>query len=124
MNHGEVRFGPFRLNLDRRELTRDGVVVRLGSRALDILCELVAAEGQLVTKDELMARVWPGAVIEENAIQVHVSGLRKVLDGGNVGLSLLARVAGRGYRFAGSMQKTTAGNPDVGDAFHGKPSIA
>jgi DNA-binding winged helix-turn-helix (wHTH) protein len=62
-------------------------------------------------------------VIEENAIQVHVSALRKVLDDGNVGLSLLATVAGRGYRLAGSMQKTTAGNPDVGDAFHGKPSI-
>ena len=71
-----------------------------------------------------MARVWPGAVVEENAIQVHVSALRKVLDDGNAGLSLLATVAGRGYRFAGAMQKTTAGNADVGDPFHGKPSIA
>lgn len=124
MNRGEVRFGPFRLHLDRRELTRGGAVVRLGSRALDILCELVAAEGQLVTKDELMARVWAGGVIEENAIQVHVSALRKVLDNGNVGPSLLATVAGRGYRFAGSIQRANAGSPDVGDAFHGKPSIA
>lgn len=124
MNRGEVRFGPFHLHLGRRELMRDGAVVRLGSRALDILCELVAAEGQLVTKDELMARVWAGGVIEENAIQVHVSALRKVLDNGNVGPSLLATVTGRGYRFAGSIQKATAGSPDVGDAFHGKPSIA
>ena len=124
MNRGEVRFGPFCLNLDRRELTRDGAGVRLGSRALDILCELVAAEGQLVTKDELMARVWPGAVIEDNAIQVHVSALRKVLDDGNVGHSLLATVAGRGYRFADAIQRASAGNPDVGDAFRGKPSIA
>ena len=129
MNSGEVRFGPFRLNLDRHELSRDGSAVRLGSRALDILCELVAAEGRLVTKDDLMARVWAGAVVEENAIQVHVSALRKVLDEGGDGPSLLATVAGRGYRFVGSVQKTSAGRAERGAepvdmALSGKPSIA
>jgi len=106
MKRGEVQFGPFQLNLDRHELSRDRTAIRLGSRALDILCELVAADGELVTKDELMARVWAGAIVEDNAIQVHVSALRKVLDEGNDGPSLLATVAGRGYRFAGSVRKT------------------
>lgn len=128
MKRGEVQFGPFRLNLDRHELSRDGTAVRLGSRALDILCELVAAQGQLVTKDELMARVWGGAIVEDNAIQVHVSALRKVLDGGNNGSSLLATVAGRGYRFMGVVRSSSAAADGAAEpldaALTGKPSIA
>jgi TolB-like protein len=119
MTSGEVTFGPFRLDFDRRELWRDGAPVRLGGRALDILCELVAARGQLVTKDELMSRVWAGAIVEENAIQVHVSALRKALDEGIGGTSLVATVAGRGYRFAGNMDEAP-----VDTALHGKPTIA
>ena len=64
----ELTFGPFRLDLGRRHLTREGVSVPLGSRALDILCVLAAAKGDVVTKDELMTRVWPGLTVEENNI--------------------------------------------------------
>ena len=56
----EVAFGPFRLDMRRRTLSRDGVGVTLGARSLDILCTLTTAKGDLVTKDQLMARVWPG----------------------------------------------------------------
>lgn len=63
----------------RRRLLLDGHMVPLGRKALDILSVLADAEGALVTKDELMAAVWPGLVIEENAIQVHVAALRKAL---------------------------------------------
>src|SRR5262249_48407363 len=72
-------FGPFRLSTARRELMAYGVPVTLGQRAFDILLALVTRQGQLVTKDELMAEVWPGVVVEENNIQVHVSALRRVL---------------------------------------------
>src|SRR2546426_2022829 len=105
MRGSEVRFGPFRLDLERHKLSRDEAAIRLGGRALDILCELVAAQGRLVTKDELMARVWAGAIVEENAIQVHISALRKVLDEGNDGPSLVATVSGRGHRFTGATEK-------------------
>ena len=94
----EVRIGPFRLDVARRELLRGGATVRLGSRAIEILCALASAKGQLVTKDELMARVWPGVVVEENAIQVHVSALRKVLGETEDGSSYVITVPGRGYR--------------------------
>jgi len=80
MIEGEISFGRFRLNLARRELRRDDTPVRLGSRALDILCVLASAGGAVVTKDELMARVWAGVVVGENNIQVHISALRKALD--------------------------------------------
>lgn len=99
MDDSEVSFGPFRLDLKRRHLSRDGAVVRLGGRAVEILCALVAARGGLVTKDQLMASVWPGQIVEENAIQVHVSALRKALDDGKNSASHVVTVPGRGYRF-------------------------
>jgi TolB-like protein/Tfp pilus assembly protein PilF len=82
-------------------LLRDGAPVQLGSRAFDLLCVLAAANGGVVSKDELMARVWPGVVVEENNIQVHVSALRKAFDEGKNGETYLVTVPGRGYRLVG-----------------------
>ena len=80
MSGEEVTFGRFRFDLGRRQLSRDGIPVRLGSRALDVLFVLAAGRGNVITKDELLARVWPGQVVEENNLQVQVSALRKALD--------------------------------------------
>src|SRR5262249_54052829 len=101
MDGDEISIGRFRLDLRTRRLSRDGTQIQLGSRALDILCALVSARGDVVTKDELMARVWPGLVVEENNIQVHVSALRKVFDERNSGESYIVTVPGRGYRLVG-----------------------
>jgi DNA-binding winged helix-turn-helix (wHTH) protein len=98
MVEGEISFGRFRLNFARRELRHDDGPVRLGGRALDILCELASAGGAVVSKDELMARVWPGVVVEENNLQVHISALRKALEADNTGESWIVTVPGRGYR--------------------------
>src|SRR6516165_635304 len=89
-------FGPFQLLAARRELLAHGVPVTLGQRAFEILLLLVNRHGQLVTKDELMAEVWPGVVVEENNIQVHVSALRKVLGTAGDGERYLLTVAERG----------------------------
>jgi DNA-binding winged helix-turn-helix (wHTH) protein len=109
MKADQVRIGPFRLNLAQHQLSRDGVPVRLGSRALEILCVLASAKGQLVTKDELMAHVWPGVVVEENAIQVHVSALRKALGTTEDGSSYVITVPGRGYRLVASSENSAQG---------------
>src|SRR5262245_65040309 len=101
MSGDQVRFGRFRLDLGRRELWRDETLMHLGSRVLDVLCVLVSAKGELVTKDDLMARVWPGLVVEDSNIHVHVSALRKALDEGTCGQSHVVTVPGRGYRFVG-----------------------
>src|SRR5262249_55994325 len=98
MAEGEMRFGGLRVDLARRELRRDQTPVRLGSRALDILCVLASAEGKVVTKDELMARVWHGVVVEEHNIQVHISALRKAFEEDGDGGSWIVTVPGRGYR--------------------------
>src|SRR5215475_13515166 len=128
MDAGELLLGPFRLDLERRQLSREGAPVRLGSRALEILCVLVAARGEVVTKDQLLERVWQGVVVEENAIQVHVSALRKVLDQGHAGSGgWVMTVPGRGYRFTGSISeipKSSTGSTEDPGSFFDKPSIA
>jgi len=126
MDRDEVNFGRFQIDLRQRKLTRDGVPVQLGSRARDILCVLAAANGEVVSKDELMTRVWPGLVVEENNIQVHISALRKALDEG--GQAYVVTVPGRGYRLVGAQSAAPVGmrsahtRPDP--ALPDKPSIA
>src|SRR5262245_6422210 len=91
-----VAFGQFELDLERRALSREGAGVKLGSRALEILCVLARAKGEVVSKDELLARVWPGVVVEENNIQVHISALRKALEDNGDRETYLVTVPGRG----------------------------
>ncbi len=95
-----ISLGRFRLDLDRRELLRDGQPVRIYRRALGILCALAEAKGEIVSKDELLARLWPDRIVEEGNLHVHVSALRKALDEHGEGNSLVATVPGRGYRLA------------------------
>src|SRR6516162_5801157 len=110
MVEGEISFGRFRLDLARRELRRDQTPVRLGSRALDILCVLASAGGKLVSKDELMERVWAGVVVEEHNIQVHISALRRALAEDGDGESLIVTVPGRGYRLHRAPEPRAADN--------------
>jgi DNA-binding winged helix-turn-helix (wHTH) protein len=104
----DVRFGPFRLDLALRELSCNGTPIKLGSRALEILCILAEARGETVSKDELMSRVWPGRVVEENNLQVHLSALRKELDRAERGQSYVVTVPGRGYRLVGLQPAASA----------------
>jgi len=100
MDSDEITFGRFRLDLRLRELSRDGETIRLHVHAIGILCELAAAKGEVVSKDELMSRVWPGRIIEEGNLHVHISALRKALGGHGEGHSYIVTVPGRGYRLA------------------------
>src|SRR5258706_15969594 len=88
------RFGPFELQPDKRRLLKDGETISLRPRAFDLLVALVDRAGQLVTKDELLERVWPKSVVEEAALHVQVSALRKV-----VGADAITTLSGRGYQF-------------------------
>ena len=88
------RFGPFELQLDGRRLLKDGATIVLRPRAFDLLVALVDRAGHIVTKDELLDCVWPNVVVEEAALGVQVSALRKVL-----GNDAITTVSGRGYQF-------------------------
>jgi predicted ATPase/DNA-binding winged helix-turn-helix (wHTH) protein len=87
-------FESFELQPDKRRLLKDGATISLRPRAFDLLAALVERAGHLVTKDELLDQVWPKTVVEEAALHVQVSALRKVL-----GANAITTVSGRGYQF-------------------------
>jgi predicted ATPase/DNA-binding winged helix-turn-helix (wHTH) protein len=98
-NERAICFGSFRL-LPAQGLLLDGdKPIRLGSRALDILIALVERAGELVTKDELMARVWPTTFVEPANLTVHIAALRRALRDDRNGNRFLINIPGRGYRF-------------------------
>lgn len=96
--HGLI-FGPYRLFAAERRLEKDGAVVPVGSRALDILIALVERAGDVVGNRELMARAWPSTTVDESSVRVHVAGLRKALGDGRDGTRYIVNVPGRGYCF-------------------------
>jgi non-specific serine/threonine protein kinase len=100
-------FGRFRLDSQRRELLADGIPVAIGSRALDVLTVLIEACGELVTKDELLRRVWSGTIVEENTLQFQISTLRKALGPDR---NFIKTISGRGYRFVAEI--TTVATPE------------
>jgi predicted ATPase/DNA-binding winged helix-turn-helix (wHTH) protein len=96
-----ISFGPFRLLTNQRLLMEADREVRVGSRALDILIALLEQPGELVTRSELMARVWPDTFVVEANLTVHVAALRRALGDGQGGNRYLVTIPGRGYRFVG-----------------------
>jgi predicted ATPase/DNA-binding winged helix-turn-helix (wHTH) protein len=96
---GTVSFGPFRLHVAQRRIERDGNPVQLPARAFDILVALIAQAGTVVTKNELMATVWPGVTVDESNLRVHIAALRKALGDGEAGARYLSTVSGQGYCF-------------------------
>jgi predicted ATPase/DNA-binding winged helix-turn-helix (wHTH) protein len=106
-----ISFGPFRLFPAQQLLLEGEAPVRLGSRAFDILIALVESPGELVSKTDLSARVWPDTLVDENTLRVHVAGLRKALGDGQPGRRYLANVPGRGYRFVAPIELSGLGEP-------------
>lgn len=96
-----IEFGPFRLDNERRQLSRGGALLPIGDRAFDILAVLAGAEGRIVSKRELMTQVWPEIAVEENNLHVHVSALRRTLGNAIDGECPIVTVRGRGYRLLG-----------------------
>lgn len=132
--HDRIAFGSFELDLRQRVLFQGSVPVALGSRATDLLCELARCAGELVSKDDLIARVWPQTIVEENNLQVQISAVRRALAADPQGPQWLQTVAGRGYRFVAPVkpagpvaQSPQAQHGDVATAtppLPDKPAIA
>src|SRR5580692_7028423 len=105
MNGDAVAFGPFRLLAGQRLLLEGDKPVRLGSRAFDILAALVERAGQLVGKEELIARAWPKTFVEESNLKIQVSALRRALGDGQGGNRYVITVPGRGYNFVAPVRR-------------------
>jgi predicted ATPase/DNA-binding winged helix-turn-helix (wHTH) protein len=81
-------------------------MVRLGSRAIELLVALVERAGEVVGKNELMAYIWPDTIVEENNLRVHITALRKCLGDGQGGARYIVNVAGRGYCFVAPVARS------------------
>src|SRR5262245_28327512 len=100
-----LEFRRFKAVPYRRELLADGHVVKLGGRAFDTLMALIDAGGAVLGKDELMRRVWPDRVVEENNLAAKIAMLRQVFGADR---DLIRTVTGRGYQFTGEVRATVA----------------
>src|SRR6267154_3942663 len=105
INGHAISFGPFRLLAMQRLLLEGDQPVRLGSRAFDILAALVERGGEVVGKDELIARAWPQTFVEEANLKIQVSALRRVLGDGQGGNRYVITVPGRGYNFVAPVRR-------------------
>jgi len=111
-------FGDFRLDPGDKVLYREGEPVPLTPKALDTLTALVERHPRLVTKDELLARVWPGTFVEDNNLAQHVSLLRRVLASGAGTDPVIETIPRRGYRFRPLVTRIDEPDP------HAAPAVA
>src|SRR5882757_1166036 len=90
--HRKLRFGPFELSIGERVLRRDGRVLPLGDRALDILTYLADRPGEVIAKQELMDHIWSDVIVEDGSLRVHVAAIRKALGDGQFGNRYIANI--------------------------------
>jgi predicted ATPase/DNA-binding winged helix-turn-helix (wHTH) protein len=113
-----VTFGQFELRPGPRQLLRDGVALRIGSHALDILIVLVDSAGGIVRKEDLISRAWPHGLADENTLRVHISALRRALRDDGVEERYITTIPGRGYSFTAPVHHA------AGDSTNAAPVVA
>jgi predicted ATPase len=103
-----IAFGPFVLIPSQQLLLKTDQPIQIGARAFEILACLVERAGEIVSKEDLIARVWPNVFVQEGNLKVHVATLRQVLGDGQGGNRYIINVPGRGYRFVAEVSHRTA----------------
>lgn len=116
---GNYQFGPFRLDVRQRRLSRGSEEIALRMKVFDTLRVLVENAGKLVTKEELLAAIWPDTVVEENNLNHNISVLRKHLGEHATGQSFIETVPRIGYRFVAAVQ--TVSESDLAPRNDGLP---
>lgn len=113
------RFGTFAVWESQCRIERAGQPIRLGFRSFELLMQLLKRSGEVVSKDELLATVWAGVVVEEASVRVHMSTLRKALglpEDGDDCKEWISNIPLRGYRFNGRVHRETLDTDMAGDA--------
>jgi len=102
-----ITFGPFRFYPMERLLERDGEVIQVGGRAMDLLIRLTDKPGEIVPKRDLIASAWPNLTVEESSLRFHIVNLRKTLGDGQAGSRYITNISGRGYCFIAPVMAAT-----------------
>jgi TolB-like protein/DNA-binding winged helix-turn-helix (wHTH) protein/cytochrome c-type biogenesis protein CcmH/NrfG len=111
-------FDDFRLDrrgggLFRRDEHGAFAPVAIGSRALDVLGVMTERAGDLVSRDEIIAAVWPATVVEDNNLNMQIAALRRILDDRRTAISCIQTVPGRGYRFVAAVTRSEPETPSA-----------
>ena len=110
----ELSFGPFRVLPARRLLLEDDKPVQISNRALDLLITLAQRPGEVVSKSELIAKVWPHAIVVEGNLKLQIATLRRSLADGQAENRYISTATGRGYCFVASVSQSAALPPRQG----------
>ena len=108
-----VVFGPFTFDSDTRQLLRDERAVHLSPKAFDLLQLLLERRPSVVTKAEVLERVWPGTFVEEANLTVLVAEIRRALDDDPKAPTFIRTVHGRGYAFSGGAEDLGTSGPEA-----------
>ena len=124
-----IEFAGHVLDVDRRELTRDGIPVALEPQVFDLLVYLVSNRDRVVSKDELLASVWHGRIVSESTMAARLNAVRKAIGDNGDQQSLVRTYARKGVRFVGNVRETSGaalqpGVPPPATPLHGKPCLA
>lgn len=104
----QLAFGPFRLWPDERLLTKNDEPVPIGGRSFDLLVALIEKPGAVLSKRDLLKRVWSDVVVEDGSLRFHMAGLRKLLADGQNGARYIATQVGVGYAFVAPVERRAA----------------
>ena len=104
-----LQFGPYAFHMQQRLILDGDRPLRMGGRALEILQVLVQRAGTVVSKDELIALVWPTSVVEEINLRVHIAALRRALGDGQNGQRYIVNIPQRGYSFIAAVEQVPTG---------------
>lgn len=105
MDHHVYLFDGYTLDPQRRSLLKGTAEVALGSRALELLIALVENAGGVLTRAQLVSRVWPTTVVEDSSLRVHVAALRRAIEGDRPEPRRIVNLPGRGYSFVGPVSR-------------------
>ncbi|MBX8495634.1 winged helix-turn-helix domain-containing protein [Pseudomonas cichorii] len=120
-NDSVLRFGPYVLDVRQRQVMQGDKTLRVGSRALDILQVLIGQAGSIVSKNSLIAQVWPDSIVEDINLRVQVAALRRALKDGQKGQRFIETVPLRGYCFVARVEQVEA-NPQINAPKHNLPA--
>jgi DNA-binding winged helix-turn-helix (wHTH) protein len=120
-NSGIISFGPYTLIAARRRLERAGRPVPLGDHEFDLLCALIARAGEVVTYQELIARIWGESTMGKGRLRVHINALRRALYHYGIQYQCIGKVAKRGYVFTAPISRNTgSGGEGNGSLWDGR----
>lgn len=102
-------FGPFCVTPNKRLLTKNDLPLEIGGRALDLLIALIEQPGRVLSKRDLIKKVWPDIVVEEGSLRFHMTGLRRILGDGEEGARYISTQVGVGYAFVAPIERLPSG---------------